>query len=142
MKKPSNVRELEEMIRRFYRVDRLLPPVLPKRPQSELARFIIIPDNARSPEDVLCDIDNTLCPEDLKVWDNVGRWLSEVPWCLDKQIVCLRCQGKSWRRIAKELKCRRTITRCFHRSTLLRHFHKGLGKILMMVKQYPNDKVY
>lgn len=133
MKKPSNRRELEEMIRRFYQVDRLLPPVLPAPVRSELARHIIIPDDERSPEDVLADIDRRTTSEDFEVWDNVGRWLCEVPWCLDKQIVCLRCQGRGWRSVARVLYRKNFTPVRFNRVTLWRHFETGLDEILRRI---------
>lgn len=136
MKKPSNRRELEEMIRRFYQVDRLLPPVLPAPIRSELARYIIIPDDERSPEDVLADIDRRTTSEDFEVWDNVGRWLCEVPWCLDKQIVCLRCQGRGWKKIAYVLQEKKYTDRFLHRASLWRHFNSGLDEMLKVIGSY------
>ena len=122
---------MEDAIRRFYRVDKLLPPVLPMPVKSELAKYVVITDNNRSPEDVLEDIDGRITPEDFDVWDNVGRLLCEVPWTINKQIVCLRCQGKGWRRVAKELKRAGIVPFVPHRVTLWRHFAAGLDEILM-----------
>ena len=135
MKPPQNKKELEDTIRKFFEIDRALPKVVPAQPASFIGKMIVIPDTERSLEDINEDIKRNRCfltREDLQLWENVNAWFKGIKG-LNRYVVIKRCQGKGWKRIAKELVREGHAYRYLHRATLWRHFNEGLEEILKNV---------
>jgi hypothetical protein len=132
--KPSDKKELEEIIRRAFEIDKILPNVIPQPPTSLIGKMIVIPDTERSIEDINEDVQRNralLNSDDVALWEEVNEWFKGID-ALNRAVVIKRCQGKGWKRIAKELVKEGRTYRYLHRATLWRHFNEGLEEILRM----------
>lgn len=129
----ETTKEVEEMIRRAFEVDRILPPVVKRSGGSLLGSMVVIPDTLRSLEDLAEDAARdwrNLSDEDLRIWWMVcADWLPKLKSPF-REIVKKRCQGKSWKRISRELYHEKTTNRELERTTLWRSYNEGLCKIL------------
>ena len=132
MKKPENRKELEEALRRFFEIDKVLPSVRPSNPKSLIGKMIVIPDTERSIEDINEDCQRriTLTAEDIILWEVANDWLNLIKNKTNKFVVKRRCMGKGWKKISTEL-CKEGYTqRQLHRVSLWRNFTDGLDEIL------------
>ena len=135
MKKPQNRKELEEALRRFFEIDRVLPSVKPSNPKSLIGKMIVIPDTERSIEDINEDFKHkiTLTAEDIILWEVANEWICLIKNKANRAIVQKRCMGKGWKRISREL-CREGYTqRQLHRVSLWRNFIDGLDEIIRKI---------
>lgn len=135
MKIPTNRKELEEALRRFFEIDRALPSVMPKNPKSLIGKMIVIPDTERSIEDINEDMQRNrglLTAEDLLLWETANEWLKKARF-LNRLVVKRRCQGMGWKGISRELVNKGISDRHWHRATLWRHFVEGLDEILRKI---------
>lgn len=124
-----DIKHMEEIIHRAFEVDRLLPPVYKKQRGCLLGTLIIIPDDLRSPEDVLADIRERVNSEELKLWEKVMiDWLPALR-PMERRIVIKRSNHMGWKRIARELYQEKLAFREFDRSTLWRIYTKAFEKI-------------
>lgn len=135
MRYPNTRQELEEMIRRAFDVDRRLPRVGHKGIESPIWKLVMIPDDERSPEDVLEDLAESrmnITREDLALWETVSGWMRLIHG-IRRAVVKKRCQGMGWKRIARYLVEHDYTDRQLHRSTLLRYFYDGLDDIVRRI---------
>ena len=133
MRYPNTRQELEEMIRRAFDVDRILPPAFNARMKGcSLSNLIVVPDDERSPEDVLEDLADSrmnITREDLALWQEVMfKWLPVLNG-IEREVVKCRCRGMGWKRIGKHLSERSLSDRGLSRTTLWRIFVSGLERI-------------
>ena len=101
MRYPNTRQELEDMIRRAFDVDRRLPRVGHKGIESPIWKLVMIPDDERSPEDVLEDLAESrmnITREDLALWETVSGWMRLIHG-IRRAVVKKRCQGMGWKRI-------------------------------------------
>lgn len=135
MKTPTNRKELEELLRRAFEIDRLLPKVAPKYPTSPLGQMVIIPNDERSIEDQQEDMDaahERPTRADMELWETANTWMQKIHgirWAIVKK----RCQGFGWKRIAGYLVRKEYADRHLHRATLLRYFYEGLDEIVRKI---------
>ena len=131
--KCSTIKEVEETIRKAVEIDRMLPSIKPRSGGSLLGRMIVIPDNERSLDDVLADVErnrNNITREDIALWYHVLTvWIPPLD-SLQREIVKLRCSGMGWKRIGKHLAEHRFSDRVLYRTTLWRIFREALEAIL------------
>ena len=135
MRYPNTRQELEDMIRRAFDVDRRLPRVGHKGIESPIWKLVMIPDDERSPEDVLEDLAESrmnITREDLALWETVSGWMRLIHG-IRRAVVKKRCQGMGWKRIARYLVEHDYTDRHLHRSTLLRYFYDGLDDIVRRI---------
>ena len=135
MKKPQSRKELEEALRRFFEIDKVLPAVKPSNPKSLIGKMIVIPDTERSIEDINEDFKHkiTLTAEDIILWETANDWLCLIKNRQNRAVVQKRCMGKGWKRISREL-CKEGHTqRQLHRVSLWRNFSDGLDEIIRKI---------
>lgn len=132
MKAPTNIKDLEMALRRAFEIDRMLPKVCPKPTGTIIGKMIIIPDDERSYEDIIEDIERNrrnLSMEDIELWENATLWMQKI-YGIRYGVVKKRCQGMGWKRIARYCVEKKYSDRMLHRSTLLRYFYDGLDQIV------------
>jgi hypothetical protein len=94
--------------------------------------MVVIPDDLRSLEDLTEDAARdwrNLTQEDLNIWSEALEWLPKLK-TPQREVVKKRCQGKSWKRISRELYQEKATSRELERTSLWRIFHDGLDRIL------------
>ena len=120
-------KEVENIIRRAFEVDRAMPFPRPSNPQSLIGKMIVIPDT-RAATDV--DEREYICltAEDVTNWETVMfDWMPKLKGA-QKAVVKYRCCGMGWKRIARTLQEKKYTFRVFDRSTLWRMFQQGLDE--------------
>lgn len=130
--KYSTTKEIEEVIRRAFEIDHLLPPVFANKTRgSTLGSVVDIPDTLRSLDDLAEDPRlQYATAEDLEIWNMVMfNWLPCVS-LLEREIIRCRCRNMGWKRIARHLCQRKFADRELYRTTLWRTFQDGLKTIL------------
>lgn len=136
MNKPSNIKELEEAIRQAFSIYRRMPRVGPKRAECLLGKYVIIPDNERSLEDIMEDVESgfgmSVRSEEIAHVEVVENWLRLIHG-EQQAVVNMRCSGMGWKRIARELVSRQYASRCVCRQTLRNYFERGLDEILKKI---------
>lgn len=136
MIRPNNRKELEILLRKFFDIDKRLPRVgHNKGTDSPLWKFVIIPDDYRSPEDVLEDLDIVKVPvtaDDLEIWEICNHFLVLISG-IGREVVIKRCQGMGWKRIAGHLVKRGFSKKRLSRQILWRYFSEGLDEILRKI---------
>jgi hypothetical protein len=135
MRTPTTRQELEELLRRAFEIDRMLPKVGLKNPTSILGQLVVIPDDERSLEDIQEDWEHArerITSADMELWEEANKWLGTIrgiKWAVVKK----RCQGMGWKRIASYLVKKEFADRHLHRATLLRYFYDGLDEIVRKI---------
>lgn len=134
---PHDKKELEEVLRKFFDIDRCLPRVKPSDPKSLIGKMIVIPDTERSIEDINEDMERkrTITMEDIELWIAANKWICLIASKAIREVVIKRCQGKGWKRIAGEMAKEGISKRYLHRTTLWRNFNDGLDEILRKISQ-------
>lgn len=126
-------KELEDMIRKAFEIDAVLPKVKPQNVSSLLGNMVSIPDDERSPQDVLEDMahkSKIAMAEDIKLWYMVmTEWM---PFLSDiqRRVIELRIKGYGWKRIAKILYDAKVSERYLYRTTLWRIYQSGINQLL------------
>lgn len=120
-------KEVENIIRRAFEVDRAMPFPRPSNPQSLIGKMIVIPDTRAA-----TDVDEReyirLTAEDVTNWETVMfDWMPQLKGA-QKAVVKYRCCGMGWKRIARTLQEKKLTFRTLDRSTLWRMFQHGLDK--------------
>ena len=118
-------KEVENIIRRAFEVDRAMPFPRPSNPKSLIGKMIVIPDTRAA-----TDVDEReyirLTAEDIKNWETVMfDWMPKLHGA-QKAVVKYRCYGMGWKRIARTLQEKKYTFRVLDRSTLWRMFQHGL----------------
>ena len=132
MNNPSNRKELEELLRRAFEIDRMLPNVAQRYPSSPLGQMVVIPNDERSLEDQQEDMESMHdrpSLADMELWETANVWMQKIhgiKWAVVKK----RCQGMGWKRIAGYLVKKQYTDRVLHRHTLLNYFYNGLNEIM------------
>ena len=120
-------KEVENIIRRAFEVDRAMPFPRPSNPQSLIGKMIVIPDT-RAATDVEEREYIRLTAEDIKNWETVMfDWMPQLKGA-QKAVVKYRCCGMGWKRIARTLQEKKYTFRVLDRSTLWRMFQHGLDE--------------
>ena len=122
-------KEVENIIRRAFEVDRAMPFPRPSNPQSLIGKMIVIPDTRAA-----TDVDEReyirLTAEDIKNWETVMfDWMPQLKGA-QKAVVKYRCCGMGWKRIARTLQEKKYTFRVLDRSTLWRMFQHGLDEFV------------
>lgn len=136
MNRPKDRKELEEILRRAFEIDRTLPNAIPSPPSSLIGKMIVIPDTERSLEDINEDMKHNrslLTAEDIELWENVNEWLKGIEE-VNRFVVIKRCQGFGWKKIGILLAKKNLTMRVMERTTLWRYFKEGLDEILSKIK--------
>lgn len=120
-------KEVENIIRRAFEVDRAMPFPRPSNPQSLIGKMIVIPDTRAA-----TDVDEReyirLTAEDVTNWETVMfDWMPQLKGA-QKAVVKYRCCGMGWKRIARTLQEKKYTFRVLDRSTLWRMFQQGLDE--------------
>ena len=120
-------KEVENIIRRAFEVDRAMPFPRPSNPQSLIGKMIVIPDSSAA-----TDVEEReyirLTAEDIKNWETVMfDWMPQLKGA-QKAVVKYRCCGMGWKRIARTLQEKKYTFRVLDRSTLWRMFQHGLDE--------------
>lgn len=124
---------LKEAIHRAFEIDALLPKTAPFMSQNSLGSMIQIPDNERSPQDVLEDMARArvmVMAEDIKLWFYITTDLLPVLSPIQRAIVIMRAKNKGWKRIAKALVDLKIAERHLYRTTLWRIYNGALKELL------------
>ena len=122
-------KEVENIIRRAFEVDRAMPFPRPSNPQSLIGKMIVIPDT-RAATDVEEREYIRLTAEDIKNWETVMfDWMPQLKGA-QKAVVKYRCCGMGWKRIARTLQEKKYTFRVLDRSTLWRMFQQGLDEFV------------
>lgn len=120
-------KEVENIIRRAFEVDRAMPFPRPSNPKSLIGKMIVIPDT-RAATDVEEREYIRLTAEDIKNWETVMfDWMPQLKGA-QKAVVKYRCCGMGWKRIARTLQEKKLTFRTLDRSTLWRMFQHGLDE--------------
>ena len=93
----------------------------PKWPKDNLGRHIVIPNDERSPQDVLEDHEYIRIVNDEENMKKVYELWLPVLRCFEREIVLLRCSGHGWKSIAHREHC--------SRHTAMRYFKSAIYKI-------------
>ena len=121
-------KQIVELIRRAFWIDKKLPPVFKKYyADSLIGRYCILPDE-RNVNEILEELELYERPthEDLKLWETVMfNWIPSLP-DPTRQIIKMRGMGMGWKRISRMLIEKKVVDRILHRSTLWRMFKEGL----------------
>jgi hypothetical protein len=120
-------KEVENIIRRAFEVDRAMPFPRPSNPQSLIGKMIVIPDTRAA-----TDVDEReyirLTAEDVTNWETVMfDWMPQLKGA-QKAVVKYRCCGMGWKRIARTLEEKKYTYRILDRTTLWRMFQQGLDE--------------
>ena len=129
--------DLKRAIQKAFEIDSLLPKVAPYLSQNSLSGMVQIPDNERSPQDVLEDIANTksmIMAEDIKLWFYITTELLPNLTPIQRMIVILRAKNKGWKRIAKRLVDLKITERHLYRTTLWRIYNGALKELLKITQ--------
>lgn len=120
-------KEVENIIRRAFEVDRAMPFPRPSNPQSLIGKMIVIPDT-RAATDVEEREYIRLTAEDITNWETVMfDWMPQLKGA-QKAVVKYRCCGMGWKRIARTLQEKKYTFRVLDRTTLWRMFQQGLDE--------------
>lgn len=124
-------KQIAELIRRAFWIDKKLPPVFKKYYAGSLiGRYCILPDE-RNVNEILNEIELYERPtfDDLKIWEIVlFEWIPALPEPV-RQIVKMRGMGMGWKKISRKLVETKVVDRHLHRTTLWRLFKEGLDII-------------
>lgn len=122
-------KEVENIIRRAFEVDRAMPFPRPSNPQSLIGKMIVIPDT-RAATDVEEREYIRLTAEDITNWETVMfEWMPQLKGA-QKAVVKYRCCGMGWKRIARTLQEKKITYRVLDRTTLWRMFQQGLDEFV------------
>ena len=122
-------KEVENIIRRAFEVDRAMPFPRPSNPKSLIGKMIVIPDT-RAATDVEEREYIRLTAEDIKNWETVMfDWMPQLKGA-QKAVIKYRCCGMGWKRIARTLQEKKYTFRVLDRSTLWRMFQHGLDEFV------------
>lgn len=127
-------KEVEEIIRRAFEVDRMLPYPKPKRPQCPIGKMVIIPDT-RNVGDIDPKEFDHITQEDMRIWDMVMFDWMPLLHGAQKAVVKYRCCGMGWKRIARTLEEKKITYRVLDRTTLWRMFQQGLDEFVVFDSQ-------
>lgn len=120
-------KEVENIIRRAFEIDRVMPFPRPKYPTSLIGKMIVIPDN-RAFTDVESHEAERYTAEDIALWEMVmNEWMPLLHGA-QKAVVKYRCCGMGWKRIARTLEEKKYTYRILDRTTLWRMFQQGLDE--------------
>ena len=122
--------DVEQTIRRAIYVKRRLDhQQLPSQPKDSLGKNVIIPDDERSHEDILEDIEHNKAMEHPEVVEQVfDQWL-EILSDREKDIVLLRCRPMGWKRVARVAEKMGVTDRQYSSQQLRRIFNGALDRI-------------
>lgn len=122
--------DVEMTIRRAVYVKRRLDhQAMPKGTVDSVGKNIAIPDDERSHEDILEDIEHNKAMEHPEVVDQVfDEWL-DILDDREKEIVLLRCRPMGWKRVARVAEKMGITDRQYSSQQLRRIFTKALEKI-------------
>ena len=127
----DNRYDAEQTIRRAIYVKRRLDrQQLPKATRDSIGQNIIIPDDERSHEDILEDIEHNKAMEHPEVVEQVfDNWL-DILDDREKDIVLLRCRPMGWKRVARVAEKMGVTDRQYSPKQLRRIFNQALDKIV------------
>lgn len=129
----KDVEDLKKAIHKALEIDCLLPKTAPFLSQNAIAGMIQIPDNERSPQDVLEDLSrsrNMVMAEDVELWFYVTTELLTALSPIQRMIVIMRAKDKGWKKIAKRLVDSKLTERHLYRTTLWRIYNGSLKEML------------
>lgn len=122
-------KEVEEIIRRAFEIDRAMPFPRPKNPQSLIGKMIVIPD-LRAATDVDEREYIRITADDIEKWELVMfDWMPKLKGA-QKAVVKYRCCGMGWKRIARTLEEKKITYRTLGRTTLWQMFVHGLDEFV------------
>jgi hypothetical protein len=122
-------KEVEEIIRRAFEIDRAMPFPRPKNPASLIGKMIVIAD-LRAATDVEEREYIRITADDIKLWETVMLdWMPQLKGA-QKAVVKYRCCGMGWKRIARTLVEKKITYREFGRTTLWQMFVHGLDEFV------------
>lgn len=124
--------KVEDIIRRAFEIDAVMPRVKPQELNSMIGKVVVIPDDERSHQDVLedvsCKIDIVMA-EDVKLWYMVmTEWMPRLTR-LQRKIIELRVKGFGWKRIGRTLHDAKISERYLYRTTLWRIYKSGIEEL-------------
>lgn len=124
--------KVEDVIRRAFEIDAVLPRVKPQELNSMIGKVVVIPDDERSHQDVLedvaCKIDIVMA-EDVKLWYMVmTEWMPKLTR-IQRKVIELRVKGMGWKRIGKIIYDGKISERYLYRTTLWRIYKSGIEEL-------------
>lgn len=125
--------ELWEVIKKAYEIDGLLPIEKPSNYGCLLGKMVVIPDDERSPQDVLEDINNlksSIMQADYDLWFSMMSKMVRLLTPTQRKVLELRAKNYGWKRIGKLLKDKGYTDRLLHRATLWRIYERSLDKLM------------
>ena len=127
----DNRYDAEQTIRRAIYVKRRLDhQAMPKGTVDSVGKNIAIPDDERSHEDILEDIEHNKAMEHPEVVEQVfDKWL-DILTDREKDIVLLRCRPMGWKRVSKVAYKMGIFDRQYSSQQLRRIFNGALDKIV------------
>ena len=126
-------KQLWGLIKKAYEIDSMLPMEHPSRYHSFLGKMVVIPDDERSREDVLADIESfkrQIMPEEYDEWYQIMSKMLIALTPVHRKIFELRAKNYGWKKVATTLYKLKLTERTLHRATLDRLFNQGLSLIL------------
>jgi hypothetical protein len=128
--------KVEDIIRRAFEIDAVLPRVKPQTISSILGNMVIIPNDERSHQDVLEDIEHrgeVVLSDDVKLWYNVmTEWMPKLT-PVQRKVIELRVKGMGWKRIGKILYDGKISERYLYRTTLWRIYRSGMEDLAKII---------
>lgn len=122
-------KEVENIIRRAFEIDRVMPFPRPKYPTSLIGKMIVIPDT-RAFTDIDPHEGERYTAEDIALWEMVmNEWMPQLHGA-QKAVVKYRCCGMGWKRIARTLEEKKYTYRILGRTTLWQMFVHGLDEFV------------
>lgn len=127
----DNRYDAEQTIRRAIYVKRRLDhQAMPKGTVDSVGKNIQIPDDERSHEDILEDIEHNKAMEHPEVVEQVfDKWL-DILTDREKDVVLLRCRPMGWKRVSKVAYKMGVFDRQYSSQQLRRIFYGALDKIV------------
>lgn len=127
MDKPRDEKDVAEYIRMAFAFDRLLPPVRPQQPHSQLGRLLTRDDAEMGLDDRHAESQaeaERINNGDYEIWDIVmTKWLPELK-PLKLAVIARRAQGMGWKRIAYELHASKRSVQRWYGEALRAIFNK------------------
>lgn len=127
----DNRYDAEQTIRRAVYVKRRLDhQQLPSSPKDSLGKNVVIPDDERSHEDIIEDIEHNKAMEHPEVVELVyDKWLLELAED-ERAVVLLRCRPMGWKRVGRVIVKMGIFDRQYSTKHLRRIFNTGIDKIV------------
>ena len=124
--------KVEDIIRRAFEIDAVLPRVKPQELNSMIGKVVVIPDDERSHQDVLEDVAGKIdivMAEDVKLWYMVmTEWMPKLTR-IQRKVIELRVKGMGWKRIGKIIYDGKISERYLYRTTLWRIYKSGIEEL-------------